>query len=720
MVNTLRKEFSKFLRDYFSERKDKIVNDETMVSDWKIGHKEVRDLLKRMVLALALESDAYDREKISDEGEAALSPILLGFAEIGEDSKGRHLYVSFDTLKNLLRRVFSKLPTLLNENETYQAFQELTGEKEIDPGRLKKAISTYTPLIRFFENDRGGAATLNLYRFFYPEREAFVSKTLLETTALKTSFLREEKRGLFSKKEQSGAIDPKGIIETAFALTFSEIGRLIIPLQELYAQKAFRSYFEEDRLPSFIEKELPSFYAHQPTIKKGVLNLFPENWIDVDSVERELKQKMAEGADPNGWLKQRYPFLNRSEITTLIGLFASPSSSFSPARVSKPELSEKASAAGAKVPVALPKLQQKNTVAEDQGKEKSGSTSVAASDTEPIQTQVPSFGIEKTAQIAEVERPGPPVSTSKPEGVRDADGRSAGARDEGIGDLIRHLAITDGIVPEKEPKSEAPPQSQRRAENRVEMPKIGDRFPDGREQIEEAPPGPPVDVRFRPEESKASQKSQSVDALPLESTVDSPSLFNVEPDIEALEIVREPQTEDDHTRKIDFESLESDIDAIDRTDFVADNDREEVEYDPGSGEAESLPEEDSPFAIPFETNLVPPLDFSVAELPEDEAEKTKKVSAEEKSLSGHPPKETEETPASLQGKIITVLTDNEELNAKIGLLSGMTGFELRDSLAYWSDIAVFDRDFEYLIPIAKNTGMKIYLMRDFLRLLGLS
>ncbi|HOX64379.1 MAG TPA: hypothetical protein PLB79_01090, partial [Thermotogota bacterium] len=82
MVNTLRKEFSKFLRDYFSERKDKIVNDETMVSDWKIGHKEVRDLLKRMVLALALESDAYDREKISDEGEAALSPILLGFAEI--------------------------------------------------------------------------------------------------------------------------------------------------------------------------------------------------------------------------------------------------------------------------------------------------------------------------------------------------------------------------------------------------------------------------------------------------------------------------------------------------------------------------------------------------------------------------------------------------------------------------------------------------------------
>jgi len=60
------------------------------------------------------------------------------------------------------------------------------------------------------------------------------------------------------------------------------------------------------------------------------------------------------------------------------------------------------------------------------------------------------------------------------------------------------------------------------------------------------------------------------------------------------------------------------------------------------------------------------------------------------------------------------------LNAKIGLLSGMTGFELRDSLAYWSDIAVFDRDFEYLIPIAKNTGMKIYLMRDFLRLLGLS
>ncbi len=114
-------------------------------------------------------------------------------------------------------------------------------------------------------------------------------------------------------------------------------------------------------------------------------------------------------------------------------------------------------------------------------------------------------------------------------------------------------------------------------------------------------------------------------------------------------------------------------------------------------------------------------DFAVEEPSKESAEKIEEaVPPIRKDISVPSRTPSEETAPGLRGKIISVLTDNEELSVKIGLLSGITGFELRDSLAYMPDIAVFDRDFEYLMPIAKNTGVKVYMMHEFLKLLGLS
>ena len=98
MDDTLKKEFARFLRDYFSEGKEKIVSDETMAADWKIGHKEVRNLLKRMALSLVHESEAREQEMIPEGGEASLKPVHLGFTEIGQDTKGRHLFASLPPL----------------------------------------------------------------------------------------------------------------------------------------------------------------------------------------------------------------------------------------------------------------------------------------------------------------------------------------------------------------------------------------------------------------------------------------------------------------------------------------------------------------------------------------------------------------------------------------------------------------------------------------------
>jgi hypothetical protein len=73
----------------------------------------------------------------------------------------------------------------------------------------------------------------------------------------------------------------------------------------------------------------------------------------------------------------------------------------------------------------------------------------------------------------------------------------------------------------------------------------------------------------------------------------------------------------------------------------------------------------------------------------------------------------------LKGKIVSLLTENEEYRIKIELVSKTMLFELRDSLAYRPDIAVFDQDFEYLIPIAKNTGIQVLMLKTFLQYLGI-
>ena len=857
MDDTLKKEFARFLRDYFSEGKEKIVSDETMAADWKIGHKEVRNLLKRMVLSLVHESEAREQEMIPEGGEASLKPVHLGFTEIGQDTKGRHLFASLNTLKNLLKRVFSRLPTLLNENETYQAFQELTGEKDIDPARLKTVIPAYTPLIRFFENNRGGAATLNLFRFLYPEREVFVSKNLVETVALKTAFFREEKKGLFSKKERPGTIDSRGIIETAFALTFSEIGRLIIPLKELYDQKAFRSYFEEDRLQTFIEKEIQSFYTHQPTIKDGVLNLFPENWIDLESVAKELKQKTAEGIDPNRWLKERYPFLNKAEIGTLLTLFVSPASKTIPSSKLEEGVLELSPSDESEMLTALTMLEQENETKNHSEKEEKKND--ARESVEKGQKKMPG-PVNKTESDHETSsgslsedqnwttdalsrpRAGREKETRKADDIQDSDGeeglmnlfkvqdhemslselpvappekkmayesedRSDGGFNEDIEDLMKRLTVTNEIVSEPELKEVAEPVSSVSEENRGDTTQIREisiesdlplleplenkqefmRFEaenDGKEiDLPQKTPVDPslqqevvseslepsenttkisrLDVESDSEEIKHPQETRDDSSLERESASESLrtiedelkiTRFETEENEEAIEILGETRDDSDQMPNTDVESLKPVIENIAKNDFEIVIGSEEIEFEPDSGETENKPGGLPPLAIltgietfgPEETEpellatdfsvddefqnitfLEPPQtlqsDFAVEELSKESAEKIEEaVPPIRKDISVPSRTPSEETAPGLRGKIISVLTDNEELSVKIGLLSGITGFELRDSLAYMPDIAVFDRDFEYLMPIAKNTGVKVYMMHEFLKLLGLS
>jgi len=78
-----------------------------------------------------------------------------------------------------------------------------------------------------------------------------------------------------------------------------------------------------------------------------------------------------------------------------------------------------------------------------------------------------------------------------------------------------------------------------------------------------------------------------------------------------------------------------------------------------------------------------------------------------------------ENTKQFSGKVISVLTENQEKWLKIKMLSDVIGFELRDGLAYKPEIAVFDEGFSHLEPIAKSIGATILHINEFYHLLGL-
>jgi len=118
-----------------------------------------------------------------------------------------------------------------------------------------------------------------------------------------------------------------------------------------------------------------------------------------------------------------------------------------------------------------------------------------------------------------------------------------------------------------------------------------------------------------------------------------------------------------------------------------------------------------------ETEKSPPSDFSQGstEGNVNEPERMNDINTET-------PAEDEDSDEEniLEGKIISVLTEDEEKWLKIEMMSKMLGFELRDGLAYRPDIAIFDDSYKHLEPIARNSGALIMNLDQFMKRIGLT
>lgn len=539
-----------FLEIYFSNQ-GKLLSEETILKDLKITHKSVKPLFIKGLVLLAQNPKA-------------------NFTFLGNDEKGKGRFVDRPTFIKLLKNTFLGYSTLLNENETFQAFQQLTQSKTVDLELIKSLVLRYTPLIRFFDNDRGGTAALNLYKFFYPDRDVFVSNQLTQRLNLKKMLFEdgEKQKGFKAKKEQATQV-PSLLIQTAFSIVFSEIGRLIIPVKELSELKIYRNFFEVENPNDFFEKDLQTVFSHHPTIKNGVLNLFPENWLDLEIAWGEIRKMDTTEEQIRNWISERYPFLNTSEIATVYNSAIQGTAKES--KVARASQKEEPTFTQNSPITNLPTVEVLDFLPDEKRKEEKPTVNVSVSTISNQELIIPLEHIQKPVEPIELQQ---------------------------------------FVIEEKAASSDIDPNL---------LPKI---------------------------EIIADQEK------------------------EPLLITQKESTSSALSSEIDFSDL-----------FIPDNIEEKIK----------------------EENLL-------AEKEKKESQRAieEKEQSEEKQIFFH----------DLKGKIVSILTESEEIRLKIEGLAKTVGFETRDSLAYLPDLAVFDKDFEYLVPIAKNTGVRILMLKDFMKLLG--
>jgi hypothetical protein len=750
MEREFESEIIAFLQNYFSETKEKIVKEETLLSDLRITHQGLRPLIIKLIHSLvenAEKQDTHTTEKL-DEKSSIYVRHGIGFTTIGVNRKGSRLFVSIETFHALLKKVFSHLPALLNENDTYEAFQELSGEKEIEPQRLKTVILQATPLIRFFENNRGGAATLNLYRFFYPDRDVFVSKALIETIALKKAlFASDEQKSLLRKKEKKNAAEPRLLIENAFSLAFSEIGRLIIPDTELFEHKSFKSYFDEERMQSFFEKEIQEFFPHHPTYRQGLLSLFPENWIDIAEILSKKEGENGHQTLSEKWLEERYPFLNRSEVATIV-TFVNKTGiavnkpvvevSIGQEEVSRVDTHKIDTIENLEPPVLPQEVFQEETRLKGvRQKESRPFTNVEKLETNAEENAAVvseenqrDFTLPDEIYYEKTEPNKAEYDGSEPVTPVEIHGKTA----EENARVVSEENHVDFTLPSEIYYEKAEP-------NKAEY--------DGSEPVT------PVETRDKTTEKDTAVVSEEnhVDfTLPSEIYYEKAEPNKAEYD--GSEPVTPVETRNKTTEK-DAET----VSVKNEEDFVADLLISSAKDKPIEKEenVEKLSEElissiasvnDHPSDVELIETVQSPEemqhghlfeegfnfdDLIYIETEKEKTENTLKAISEEKILKpitdipeGLPERPTNGESRGesvldegLKGKIISLLTENEEYRIKIELISKTMLFELRDSLAYRPDIAVFDQDFEYLIPIAKNTGIQVLMLKTFLQYLGI-
>ncbi|MEA1885048.1 MAG: hypothetical protein U9N62_11100 [Thermotogota bacterium] len=655
----------------------------------------------------------------------------------GKNKKDEILYMTKDFFLEKLKQRLLTFDFLSDENATFSFLSCVSETQYINTDLLVDKIQgLLCPLVRFVKGSRDVPIMLNLYKIFAPERMINISEQMMkkiESESEGFSESKQVKKVMFkSRKKQQNDLSTYQIILTALSNILLEKNKLILTKKEMMDSRGYKVFFKSPNFSAFVDL-IQKIYPFKPYVKDDLISFYPENWIDIDQIKLQIKKEKCEP-----FLQKNFDFLSKAEIITLKEILA-PNYHVSEVKKNMMDKQDNSHVAEdektftKKVDIEKNDLDEtkkgitgeleKNQKQVNQKKKKTEKSEPLNFLNEIIYKESENNQSQERVHDVKKESKKPPLSEFLIDRLDHFDKRE------------KHFLIC--ILDSTKIESGYYSHSEKDKKFQLFIEKISsselftvnskdekfylkralqisnDKYKLLREKLEES-----IMHSKNNEDFIANEKTNG---LNLQKSKDSEKEIrkkirneNGESLLDDLVLNENPKSDasiateandfknEDHQEDLIIKKNSKtqkndgiDLEDIDHESFFEISDDEEEEQKNNFG-SKSLQQR-----LPQGTNEV-------------WTSKTEEVVPESHDLFKEEIKENE-----LSGKIISVLTDDQEKWLKIKMFSEEMGFELRDGLAYKPEIAVFDEGYSHLEPIARNTNAIIMHIDEFIRLLGL-
>ena len=692
--------------------------------------KMLKDLLEKTVTnkkGIFNSKYIYKRLKIKDKDlmniishwiDTLIDNDMLELVNIGKDKNGDNIYMTTPFFEEVIKKSLLNLDFIVDENTTYSFFNTISDTVTPNTEMLIKKIQQVTyPLVKFDKGSRNVPIMLNLFKIFVPERMINISEMTVSKINLGSENLSESKRvkkmTFNNTNRDNKDYGANEIILTALSYILKETEKLILSKEEIINSRGFKVFFNAPDFHSF-SSLVEKIYPFSPFINNDFISFYPENWLDITQIKKQISQE-----NPVKFLKRNFDFLDKNEIYTLLILLNIK-------HVTIKKINENSRKAENHEELSKNNEEKNKPQNGEKRKEKSVKDSnVFKSQKEESQKQkkpqkseplkflneIIYKEKEKTGDASEKQnsnkfKENKPITNSWIDNIQVFDNQekhyllrildstkvengyySHSIQDEKFGLFVKKFSLETLF---KVNESNGKYNLSRRFSPDDNCYKILN------DKLEESI------LQFVNKENSEHQQLKSTQDE-LKPSFNKESETDTTPEIKNESLLDNLLLEDDQKsgdQKHNTQSL-SVIQEDHQESLIIDKDTESF-----ANTSEDFNMDDIDHESFFEVSN----DF------DHQSEKKEKKDGQEDSAFNFQNKEIKK---DLNGRVISVLTEDQEKWLKIKLLSEQIGFELRDGLAYKPEIAVFDEGFTHLEPIAKNSGAIILPIDEFMSRLGL-
>ena len=663
----------------------------------------------------------------------------IGLVNTGKDKNGEIVYMTEDYFVAIIKNLLINFDFLLDENSIYSFFKEISKTENPNSDMLVKKIEKFThPLVKFVKGSRDVPIMFNLYKVFVPERLINISENMMEkisTSPEKFSESKRVKKLMFKDtKNQQGDYSVYEMILTAISSVLSETGKLVLTKGEILNSRGYKVFFNAPKFSEF-SRLIKKIYPFNPFIGEDFVSFYPENWLDIKLIKKQINNEA-----PSVFFRRNCEFLTKEETSALISILNLEQNSAESVQVesNQKETNQETFQTTETEPIIPEKENnQKNTEKlktnrKQRGKEKSkveNQKKKITQKSEPltflneiIHKESKNENVSNTESLIEIVNEFDKTERHYLLRILDSTKVDSGYYSHSQKD-VKFRRFLERISSSNLFSTTVTNENYMIKRN---LP-VGDiQYKKLREKLE--------DIILTSKNTSSAQtdsnKKSNAQSSFSQFETPPPSSANQKKDDLLLDdllvndsdedMKKDDQSEIDHTHDEEQESL------------IIANEKEELDEETDDLKMNEVDHE-SFFEISNDEETRD-VHKEIMETHEDlnrefqQGKEDEQIGVREKEEEEEEEKEEEKVEATIQeeeikeglnGKIISVLTDDQEKWLMIKMLSEEIGFELRDGLAYKPEIAVFDEGFLHLEPIARNTGAFIMQIDEFMNRLGL-